>query len=72
MSGPDKRIFTHFIAQAGVRTMPGHYRRVFVEGVQTLLDRTHDGGLVATPQIRAPYPALEQRVAGNQQLSLGR
>lgn len=52
--------------------MTGDHGRAFVEGVQALLDRTHNSGLVPTPQIRAPDTSTEQRVAGDQQRRTGR
>ncbi|SDU34026.1 hypothetical protein SAMN05216237_4450 [Pseudomonas yamanorum] len=48
-SRPHEWILTHFISQACIRTMPRHHNRRLIQGVEPLLDRTHDGGLVTAP-----------------------
>src|SRR5690606_39322254 len=69
-SRANKGVLAHLLAQAGVRAMAGDHGGLLVEDVQTLPDRTLDGGVVAAPQVGTADATTEQRVTCYQQLGV--
>src|SRR3990167_9564491 len=49
-SCPHEWVLAHFIAQTGLRPVPGNHGGVLVQAVQALLDRTLYGRVIAAPQ----------------------
>jgi hypothetical protein len=68
----DKLIRSFLDPDFGLRSMPRHYDRGILQGIQTLSNGLLDGFEVSAPEIGTPDTATKERVASQDQIVAGK